>query len=207
VILDEEYLWYSLASSEEEGGMGGGMAHLALCDCENPIEDEDRRILKLSTKGGTMTFRARNPSERGSWLLLIMKQAALIKEQNILMQAEHIVANTEFQRSTRQLSRLEAFESLPGILGAHETRDLFVQFLRGEHKALAMSTDSGQGASVDWWPQGLTPQALEACLADEGRRDDVDSNAWCFAEGALLARFRANPNVRRRLCRLAAGIE
>lgn len=216
VILDEDRLWFSLGPSDQDGSVGGGMASVLLCDCDRVLECEDKRLLQLVTKEATLVFRTRSTQERNSWLLAVVKQAALIKERDILLQAERILASMECRRSTKQLSQLEAFGSLQGILAMQETRDLFSDFVRGEYAAAQQQhgerENAGTGGDSGQWPAGIAPEELLACLErqDEtspgSRGEASDSTAWAFAEGQLFARFEEHPVVQSRLCRIAAGI-
>merc|ERR1740117_1225622 len=100
--------------------VGGGMAYLDLCDCDRVVECEDAKLMLLVTKSGTMILRARSAKERNTWLLAVVKQAALIKERDIIQQAERIITGMELKRSTKQLDRLDAFEKLAGTLAHRE---------------------------------------------------------------------------------------
>merc|ERR1712086_533246 len=133
VVLMEDRLWYSQGVGASTGAVGGGMASIALCDCEKVMEMEDKRLFKLITKAGTMIFRARSGQERSNWLLAIAKQAAFVKERGILEEAERIITSIELKRSSKQLARLDAFDTLPGVLATKETREMFIDFVRGEY--------------------------------------------------------------------------
>eukprot|EP00931_Biecheleriopsis_adriatica_P102980 TRINITY_DN77877_c0_g1_i1.p1 TRINITY_DN77877_c0_g1~~TRINITY_DN77877_c0_g1_i1.p1 ORF type:complete len:359 (-),score=91.42 TRINITY_DN77877_c0_g1_i1:3-1058(-) len=202
VILDECHLWYSQARSSEAAAVGGGMACLPLRSCDRALESEDKQVLKLLTKEGEMSFRARTSSERNSWLLAIVKQAAVIKEQDILAQAERAISSVESRRTGTQLKLLESFTSLEGLLSDDgEARELFLWFLKSEEK-LASSMD---------WPEGLSSEALLAQLessmrAEDDQADSQAAEARAFADKVLLPRFHGHPGVQSRLCRIAAGV-
>jgi len=195
VILDEDRLWYSQGPCGEDGSVGGGMTFLPLCDCDRVLECDDKRLLQLVTKGATMMFRARNSHERNSWLLAVVKQAALIKERDILLQAERIVSCMELRRADQQLARLEEFAALPGVLAVPETRGMFLEFL---------SRHCGEPAS-DGALQGLAPEEFLARLEAADDAGGARGAAWELAEG-LFARFQEDTAVQCQLCRLAAGI-
>lgn len=149
VILDEDRLWYSQAPSGEKDGTGrygGGMVFLPLRECDRVVEGDDKKLLQLLTKGGTMTLRARNSNEKTAWLLAVVKQAAFIKERDILLQAELIISGMEFRRATQQVARLEVFNKLPGVLSTREARELLLDFARCEwedaNKAAPASLES-----------------------------------------------------------------
>jgi len=150
VILDEDRLWYSPAPSGEKDGIGrygGGMIFLPLCDCDKVMEGDDKRLLQLLTKNGSMTLRAKNAHERNSWLLAVVKQAALIKERDILFQAERIISGMEFRRATQQINKLEALGKLPTVLANASARELLFEFARSEHTwAQDTSSDGDEGA-------------------------------------------------------------
>lgn len=155
VILDEDRLWYSQAPGAEKDGIGrygGGMIFLPLRECDRVVEGDDKKLLQLLTKGGTMTFRARNGNEKTAWLLAIVKQAAFIKERDILLQAELIISGMEFRRATQQVGRLEVFNKLSGVLATKETKELLVNFLTSEY-------------------QDAHPTSLESFIKLEGAED------------------------------------
>lgn len=110
------------------------MIFLPLCDCDKVMEGDDKRLLQLLTKNGSMTLRAKNAHERNSWLLAVVKQAALIKERDILFQAERIISGMEFRRATQQMNKLEALGKLPEVLANPNARELLFDFAHSEHK-------------------------------------------------------------------------
>ncbi|CAK0847196.1 unnamed protein product [Prorocentrum cordatum] len=205
-LLDEEHFWYSLAASGEDGGgVGGGMAHLTLLDCEQGPEAEDKRVFRLAARGGgALELRARSTSERSSWLRAITRQATLVKERALLAQAERTLAALERRSAEAQLARLEALRRLPDLLEVEEARELFLQFARAEHARSRGRAGAEAAGGAGGWPEAVTREALEACLENGG--GDSGDAAWEFARGDLLRRFRAHPAVRCRMCRIAAGM-
>lgn len=215
VILAEDCLWYSPLPATGAAGVGGGMASVALRDCDSVLEGEDKRQLQLKTKGGSMSFRAKGARERDAWLLAIVSQVALVKERDILLQAEKILEQMELKKSSQQLARAEEFGTLVGILrGPQQVRQLFFEFVHSEYYTFV------QGAGGLSWPRGLNLESLlayfqglaeaspsqageAASSADQPSKEEV---ARAFAEGPLFARFRAHPAAQCRLCRIAAGI-
>uniref|UniRef100_A0A7S4R5Q5 PH domain-containing protein n=1 Tax=Alexandrium monilatum TaxID=311494 RepID=A0A7S4R5Q5_9DINO len=218
LILDEDRLWYSQGPSGEDGGVGGGMAFLPLSECDRVLECEDKRLLQLVTKGSTMTFRAKSGHERNNWLLAVVKQAAFIKERDILLQAERIIAGMEVKRSSRHLARLQDLGQLAGVLADQEARDLFLDYVKGEHGAFARGQDPpgedqspAQLSAVSGaWPAGVQLDDVLMCLSSYG---DPAANAGAqaravleFVEGTLFQKFQDHPAVQNRLCRIAAEI-
>lgn len=219
VILAEDRFWYSQAPSSQGGHMGGGMASVKLHDCDKVIEGEDKRDFVLVTKSERMTFRAKSKKEQEGWLLAIVGQTALVKEKDILMQAEQIVAKMELRKASQHMANLEAFSRLQGVIeGPQETRQLFADFVRSEHA----QAQEGQGVC---WPEDVSlgdvlahlsvgsEGAAAAALAGEGGApegaspgSEAISAAWAFMEDVLFVRFREHPVVQRRLCCTAAGI-
>lgn len=211
LILDEDRLWYSQGPSGEDGGMGGGMAYLPLCECDRVLECEDKRLLQLVTKGTTMMFRARSGHERNNWLLAVVKQAALIKERDILLQAERIIAGMESKRSAQHLARLDELGRLPGVLALEETRDMFLDFVRKEHDAAVEAEQQSRARpqADSWtWPPNVQLDDVLSCLSGDGTADRGAhaSSVWDFVEGTLFQKFQDHPAVQNRLCRIAAEI-
>lgn len=232
VILDEDRLWYSKAQTEDQegGSSGSGMTFLPLCDCDRVVEgSEDKRLLKLQTKMGTMTLRAHNGHERNSWLLAVVKQAALIKERDILLQAERIISGMEFRRASQQVGRLETFGRLDGVLATKDTRELFLDFARRDHEASCANAggEAGRGEEelgrVQRWPAGVSLEDLCASVeraaaaqqaapgaapasppADEAPSQEHE--LWAFVEDSLFPRFKDHPQVQCQMCWIAAGI-
>jgi hypothetical protein len=193
VILDEDRLWYSSPS-------GGGMMSLPLRECDRVVDGEDKKLLQLLTKGGPMTLRAKNSNEKTAWLLAVVKQAAFIKERDILLQAETIISGMESRRASQQLERLKTFNKLSGVMATRESRDLLLDFARSEWEAVDSASpqnlqaflgldDStpvcdnaikepakyGDGAgSNSRWPQGLTLKALSDSIERRAAGIDVD---------------------------------
>merc|ERR1712039_323025 len=164
---------------------------------------EDKRLLQLVTKEATLIFRARSSQERHSWLLAIVRQAALIKERDILLQAERTIASMETKRSTKQLSELDTFKQLEGVLSNSEAREVFLEFVRRDHAA---SLEEGRGCSeTPRWPDGLELEDVLTCL-DQRDGSSNSSAAWSFAESRLFSTFQQHPIAQFRLCRVAAGI-
>merc|ERR1712039_912920 len=123
---------------------------------------EDKRLLQRVTKEATLIFRARSSQERHSWLLAIVRQAALIKERDIIMQAERTIASMENKRSTKQLGELDTFKQLEGVLSNHEAREIFVDFVRRDHAA---SLEDGRSCSdTPRWPDGIELDDVLTCL-------------------------------------------
>jgi len=231
-ILDIDHLWYSNEPCGEEGGRGGGMACLLLSECDRVQECDDKLSLQVLSKGVTMQFRALSGQERSNWIVAIAKQAALLKERDILLQAERIIAGVELQRSSQHAARLVAFGKLQGVLSASETREMFLDFVRRDYEAVlqwqaattaveqlrrggdeakdsansctnSISATASQAAGS--WPQGLELRDLLACLEKDGPGPRQDA-AWEFAEERLLPKFQEHPVVQCQLCRIAAGI-
>eukprot|EP00419_Tripos_fusus_P072665 CAMPEP_0172903454 /NCGR_PEP_ID=MMETSP1075-20121228/170580_1 /TAXON_ID=2916 /ORGANISM="Ceratium fusus, Strain PA161109" /LENGTH=371 /DNA_ID=CAMNT_0013760269 /DNA_START=1 /DNA_END=1112 /DNA_ORIENTATION=+ len=211
-ILDTDHLWYSHEPCGVEGGRGGGMACLLLFECDHVQECDDKLSLQVLSKGVTMQFKARSSQERNNWIVAIANQAALLKERNILLQANRIIAGVEQQRSSQHAARLEAFGKLEGLLGASETREMFLDFVKRDYEAVvqwqaavaageqlrqggndtkdcadscANSATASASQASGSWPKGLELQDLLACLkkGEPGRREGA---AWDFAEAQLL---------------------
>lgn len=208
LILTEDRLWYSEDPVSAEGSFGGGMASLTLRDCDRVVECEDKRQLCLLARGGTHTFRARNASERTSWLLAIARQYALVKERGILDEAEQAIANVEWKRAEEQARRLEAFETPSTIICVREARELLLSFARQECEG-----------GCSWWHPNVTIDDLVACL--EKRRSGcnvssvdnptttfhgADEATWLFVEETLFPRFLFEHSHQAALCRMAAGL-
>lgn len=209
VILDEERLWYSQAPGGQDGRLGGGMAFLQLSECDSIQDGEDKQLLQLMMKSGRVTFRAKSSSERSNWLLAIVKQAALIKERDILLEAELIIAGLEFRRSGLQLDRLEALSSLSVFLSVGgEARHLFLEFLSSE--CFVLHSTSEDSTTRSSWPQHLDAVGLLEALERHigGPHDSVgaDSEAWHFTESILFPKFLRQPAAQSLLCRIAAGV-
>lgn len=198
VILGEDRLWYSQAPSSEDGSLGGGMAFLPLSECDRVLECEDKRLLQLVTRGSTLMFRARNGQDRNTWLLAVVKQAALIKERDILLQAERTIASMELRRATRHLERLEELSTLPGLLALPEAREMLLDFAQKEHAASAQ----GEGS----WPEELELQSVLDAISSCREPAKEAGPAWDFVEGALFQRFQDHPAVQNWLCRTACDI-
>jgi len=180
VVLDEEHFWYSLPPSSESGSVGGGMASVALCDCDKvcAATGDDRRQFHISSKGELLTLRAKKESEQDAWVLAVVKQAALIKEREILMQADRILSNMEFKKSSQQCECAASFLRLAGVLGGPaRARQLFLDFAVGEHAAATSAEASAAGGSSAsgtpgvqgvgdsvLWPAGLALEELLASL-------------------------------------------
>lgn len=209
LVLDEDRLWYSQGPAGGEAGMGGGMASLPLAECDRVLECEDKRLLQLVTKGATMMFRAKSGHERNNWLLAVVKQAALIKERDILLQAERIIAGMETKRSSQHLARLEELATLPGVLAVPEARDLLLDFARRQHSAAAAGAEA-EGAGGAAWPGGLRLEDVEGCLAgweESGPGEAAEAGSIReFVESTLFQNFQAHPAVQNWLCRIAAEI-
>jgi len=231
-ILDIDHLWYSHEPCGADGGRGGGMACLLLSECDRVQECDDKLSLQVLSKGVTMQFKARSGQERSNWIVAIAKQAALVKERDILMQAERIIGGVELQRSSHHAARLEAFGKLEGVLGASETREMFLDFVRRDYESVEQwqaataaveqlrrggneaedSTDrcdnvaeSAASLGAGSWPQGLGLRDILACL-EKGGPGQKEGVAWEFAEAQLLPKFQEHPAVQCRLCQIAAGI-
>jgi len=232
VVLAEDRFWYSQAPSAQ-GSMGGGMASVRLQDCDKVLEGEDKRQLQFITKNERLTFRTKNVKDRDAWLLAIVGQTALVKEKDILLQAEQIVAKMEMKKSSQHFCNLEAFSQLSGVLdGPLEARRLFIDFVHADHAAA--TADGKHGAH---WPEERNAEALVAFLeannsasslplgAGEAAEDAVAAVApvkdaavrseglsadeiasWSFIDTVLFPRFREHPVVQCRLCRIAAGL-
>lgn len=139
------------------------MVFLPLCDCDKVMEGDDKRLLQLLTKGGSMTLRARNAHERNSWLLAVVKQAALIKERDILLQAERIISGMEFRRASQQVAKLEALGRLPSVLANASARELLLEFARSEYKwAQSIGSDTSVVALTDAAVAAASNQARNA---------------------------------------------
>jgi len=162
VILDEDRLWYSQAPGGEKDGVGkygGGMVCLLLRECDGVAEVDEKKLLQLNTKGGTMTFRARSSNEKTAWLLAVVKQAAFVKERDILLQAEKIIAGTEYRRASQQVRNLESFSNLSATLASKEVRELLQNFALSEWE----ETHTHQG-SLEAFIELDVPQAAEAMM-------------------------------------------
>lgn len=162
VILDEDRLWYSQATGSEKDGVGkygGGMVCLLLRECDGVAEAEEKKLLQLNTKGGTMTFRARSSTEKTAWLLAVVKQAAFVKERDILLQAEKIIAGTEYRRASQQVRNLDSFSNLSAALASKEVRELIQNFALSEWE----ETHTHQG-SLEAFIEMDAPQATEAMM-------------------------------------------
>ncbi len=49
----QDRLWYS--SGQTDAGVGGGMASLALCDCDTVQDLDDKRELRIMARSGPAT--------------------------------------------------------------------------------------------------------------------------------------------------------
>lgn len=221
----EDRLWLSRKNEKPSNNIDE-FESLPLCDCEKVMEGDDKRLLQLQAKDETLKLRARSGQDRNGWFLAIVRQAALVKERDLLLQAERIISGVELRRSTVQLSKLDALQQLPGVLAAKETRDMFLDFARDEHQA-SVSRARGKSNVSDEssvtedantppaivWPETLTLESLVAHLerlsTSSGRPEAGPSNdgsaAWAFAEDALFPRFCEYPASQRRICAIAAG--
>eukprot|EP00428_Durinskia_dybowskii_P025234 CAMPEP_0170234582 /NCGR_PEP_ID=MMETSP0116_2-20130129/17037_1 /TAXON_ID=400756 /ORGANISM="Durinskia baltica, Strain CSIRO CS-38" /LENGTH=347 /DNA_ID=CAMNT_0010485377 /DNA_START=93 /DNA_END=1133 /DNA_ORIENTATION=- len=185
IVLDEDSLWYSLPPGPEGGGVGGGMASISLRGCDRAREGDEKREFRLFAGGRVMSFRAKTPADQKTWLLLIARQAALVKERDMLFQADHFIANMEAQSSAQQSAALEALRTLPGVLaGPKQARQLFLDFVRSEHSACAAESRGGAGGGERFWPEGVPVDEVIAHLEqgsvrapDEGSGNDVTSTA------------------------------
>jgi len=217
VILDEDRLWYSPVPSAVNGSVGGGMESILLSECDKPHECEDKRVLQLAMKDTMTKLRARSAQERNSWLVAIVKQAALIKEQDILLQAEKIISKMELKRSQQQFARLETLGHLQGVLSMPQTRELFIHFARREYEAAqnkqSNDVDGNGAAATSWWPEDVSVEALIACLQHhsaaqevEGEHAGNDIAAWTFSQGPLFEKFQEHPSSQCEIFKIAAGI-
>lgn len=143
VVLDEDRLWFSLPPTVVSG-MGGGMASIMLQGCDSARPGDERREFLLFVGPTSMAFRAKTVADQEAWLLIIVRQAALVKEREMLLQADRIIASVELQRTTRRLSCLDTLQDLPGVLfGPRSARQLFLDFARSEHATAQRVVDLG----------------------------------------------------------------
>lgn len=224
VFLDEDRFWYSEVPSDTVSARQCLMS-VRLSDCDRVLEGEDQRVLQLSTRcSGTLAFRARSGHERSGWLVAVVKQAALVKEGDILMQAEQSIAGMEFRRSNQHLASIEAFQQVQGVMRNKRSRALFLDFVHDEHhRSGAASYADGpdergaEGGSKGWpevlrvneWPEGVSVEGLVACLerrAQASPKGGADAAQVAFIEDVLFPRFRDQPLVQDRLCGIAADI-
>lgn len=194
VTLDSEHLWYAQVPSGEEPAavIGTGMTCLSLRHCEGVLESEDACVFRILTKDGEIKIRTRNNAKRSAWLLSIVNQVTLVKEQDILAQAERTIAAMEVRRSGAQLAQLEAFDTLEGLLADKgKARKLLLWFLTSEIAADIIAQEA---------PTWDSDKDLLAELENQ------NEEAVILAESVLLPRFRSDPQIQSRLCRIAAGV-
>jgi len=211
-VLDFDRLWFSKAppNAARSSEAPVPLKCIPLCECEHVdkgAEGSDKRILSIVTKNRTYKLRARNDGDRDGWLLAVAKQTALVKEKDILEQADGVIANVEFQHATKQLDLLESFGTLSGVLRHRESRQLFLDFV---HQLSDCNTELEDGVDMDevrWRPE-LPPEALITGLEDLARAGSLDEStpsiAFAFAQSELLPRFKARDDIQNRLCVLAA---
>lgn len=193
-ILDADHFWYAPVTSREEASavVGNRMNCLYLRHCDRVLEDEDICVFQILSKEGDIKIRTKNNAERSAWLLSVVKQVALVKEQDIMIQAERAIAAMEVRRSGAQLAQLEAFDTLQGLLaGRGEAQKLLLWFLNGEIAAGIIAQEA---------PAWDNAEDLLAELENQ------NEEAVAFVESALLPRFRSDPQIQSRLCRIAAGV-
>lgn len=216
VCLDEDRFWYFDFPSESESAQQS-VASVQLSDCERVLEGDDQRVLQLVTRCGCpLALRARSGQERNSWLLAVVKQAAVVKEGDILMQAEQSIANVEFRRSSQHLATVEAFQQVQGVIRDRRARALFLDFLHDEHhRSGAASYGDGADQSgteavpedalrLEDWPDGGV-EGLASTL-EALSKGTADAAQIAFIDDVLFPRFRDQPLVQDRLCGIAAGI-
>lgn len=194
VILDSDHLWYAQVPSREEAAaaVGTGMTCLSLRHCEGVLESEDACVFRILNKDGEIKIRTRNSAERSAWLLSVVNQVTLVKEQDILVQAERTIAAMEVRRSGAQLAQLEAFDTLEGLLADKgEARKLLLWFLTSKIAADIIAQEA---------PTWDSAKDLLAELENQSEE------AIALAESVLLPRFRSDPQIQSRLCRIAAGV-
>eukprot|EP00929_Paragymnodinium_shiwhaense_P089106 TRINITY_DN49341_c0_g1_i1.p2 TRINITY_DN49341_c0_g1~~TRINITY_DN49341_c0_g1_i1.p2 ORF type:complete len:413 (+),score=113.92 TRINITY_DN49341_c0_g1_i1:151-1389(+) len=173
VILTEERLWYQPMVEGGLDGVGGGMSSLGLHECDK-IDMEDKRHLRIETARGRLCFRASTHNLVVSWLLAIANQAAYLKEDFILQNAERSIVHFESRRATKQLDKLALCCTLKGVLEESATRDLFFDFARSEFASLSPQATTNEAiaegsASASWWPPRLgIEELLESLLRRPG---------------------------------------
>lgn len=217
VFLDEDRFWYSEVSSDTASARQN-CASVQLSDCDRVLEGEDQRVLRLLTRcSGPLAFRARSGQERNGWLLAVKKQTAVVKEGDILMQAEQSIAGTEFRRSSQHLASIEAFQQVQGVMRNKQSRALFLDYVHDEHLRLGaasyadgpeeLGTERPDDLPADEWPEGVSVEGLMACLEQRASsKGVVDSAHTAFIDDVLFPSFRDQPLVQDRLCGIAAGI-
>ncbi|CAE6935615.1 KIN10 [Symbiodinium sp. CCMP2592] len=185
VALDGESLWHSQVFQDDGAALGGGMARMPLRSAVGVVqgEDEEERVFQLLTRDGTLTWRARSTKARNGWLEELSARLKQVQDVELLTKAENLICEVEARRCDENLSKLEAFDTVEGLLAGGEARDLFLWFLR---------------AQLEQFPS-ITDESLRSLAAEPS------SEAVHFAE-EMLPRFKEHPGIQSRLCRIAAGV-
>ncbi|CEM24780.1 unnamed protein product [Vitrella brassicaformis CCMP3155] len=141
VILQPDGVWYC-----KDPHRSRTRVCIPLSDCEKVLEvPEDKRIFHLVTSSRHYFFRVKTSGDRDGWLVAIAKQAALIKEQDLLVQAERSIMEAEVRRANRQLDYLASMMELDGTLECQESRQLLLDFVQNI-----------RDTSPREWPAGFT---------------------------------------------------
>lgn len=107
---------------------------LSECLRVDKLDTPDRRVFLLNTKSRVVILRAKNDRERDAWVLAIAKQAALVKEIELLTQAEEILHTLEYEKSSKvEAEFVKVTTSFVGCVSFNENcRDLFLAFAQEE---------------------------------------------------------------------------
>lgn len=130
VFLLQDQIWLAREGWDDEDGV-----LLLLGDCDGVAHLANSAKLTVETREVSVTLRANSPVDAKSWVLAVLKQAAIVKEQEVLDRAERALECITMKQSATQLGRLQMYHTLPEVLQSSETRALFFDFARSEHEA------------------------------------------------------------------------
>lgn len=121
--------------------------HIADTLQSSAAQQSSQQVFFVQTKQRTYVLRARSTADRDSWILAVAKQAALVKERELLVQAEQVISQLALSSSQRtEQAFLAAIGSYSGTVRHSEAcRDLFLDFVRGCQTQLRDFFATGRG--------------------------------------------------------------
>uniref|UniRef100_A0A0G4HUP9 PH domain-containing protein n=1 Tax=Chromera velia CCMP2878 TaxID=1169474 RepID=A0A0G4HUP9_9ALVE len=152
--LQSEALWYCTLTPSgssmsglfgKSAGVSAGapttFSYVSLGECSKVLESREmKRVFVLHSRSRTYTFRARSTTDRDGWLLAIAKQQALIREGQLIMDAEEEVRNAESKQTRKQLKMLLELGTFEGVMKYPDARLLLMDFLH----ELKIETEDGE---------------------------------------------------------------
>lgn len=149
LVLGTQHLWYAKTATAEQNGTTppGSLNHgktsvaakcLFLKELDRVLEGREKLGFDVVSRWRTLSFRARTVRERDAWILAIAGQTALVKENDLLLQADRVICKAEYHVATTQQNLVASFRTLDGLLRCREARELFTDFIRQEYEESLM---------------------------------------------------------------------